>query len=187
LGPELREQATEPVAAYPEQRGQTWDGPKAPPCRNSLLDDWIDARLLAEHTAKVGPLIVFPFILVALVVMARSRIFDNWDIGGAVLAVLVGYVLWSIAMAALLNFGAERARQKALEGMQADLLWLKGAGAGFDKLADRFPTLIDRVTNLRKGAFAPFFQQPLVQAILVPLGGAGGIQLLDLLLYARTQ
>jgi len=40
---------------------------------------------------------------------------------------------------------------------------------------------------MRKGAFAPFFEQPLVQAILVPLGGAGGIQLIEFLLYARTQ
>ena len=117
LGPELQAQATTLVEAYPEQRGKSRDYPRAPECRNSLLDDWIDARLLAEHTAAVGSLIVFPFILVALVVVARSRIFDNWEIGGGVLIVLVGYVLWSIAMAALLNNGAERARRKALEGM----------------------------------------------------------------------
>ena len=135
----------------------------------------------------MGPLIVYPFVLIALTVVARSRLFDNWQIGGAVLIILVGYVLWSLAMAGLLNYGAERARRKALEGMRADLLWLKGAGRDFDKLADRFPSLIEQVSTLRKGAFAPFFEQPLVQAILVPLGGAGGIQLLDLLLYARPQ
>jgi hypothetical protein len=187
LGPEMHEQATQLVAAYPNQRGKAWEGGEAPPCRNSLLDDWIDAWLLAEHTAQVGPLIVYPFVLIALTVVARSRLFDNWQIGGAVLIILVGYVLWSLAMAGLLNYGAERARRKALEGMRADLLWLKGAGRDFDKLADRFPSLIEQVSTLRKGAFAPFFEQPLVQAILVPLGGAGGIQLLDLLLYARPQ
>lgn len=182
LGPQLEGEASKLVAAVPSQRS---DGSAPQPDRNSLLDDWIDARLLAEHTAAIGRLIVFPFILVALLVVARSQLFDNWYIGGPVLVGLVVYVLWSIAMAALLNHDAEQARRKALRGMEADLRWLKGA-TGFDKFKDAFPDLIDQVRRLREGAFAPFFEQSLVQAILVPLGGAGGVQLLDLLIHART-
>lgn len=183
LGPHIEDQAKTLIAADPGQREATKKAGTG--CSNSLLDDWIDVRLLAEHTASIDRLIVYPFILVALLVVARSRLFDNWDIGGAVLILLVVYMLWSIAMAALLNLSAERARQKALEGMAADELWLKGAGSDFDKIAEAFPGLLAEVKALRKGAFAPFFEQPLVQAILVPLGGAGGIQLLDWLLHAR--
>jgi hypothetical protein len=203
LGPELRRQAAEPIAARIIDR----DGPPAaateghaalygygsvaaPPLRhgrNSLLDDWIDARLIAEHTAAIGPLIVFPFILLGLVVVARSPLFDNWAIGGDQLAAVIGYVLWAVAMAAMLNIGAEMTRRKALTGMEADLLWLKGAGPDYAKLAERFPDLIAQVRNLRQGAFAPFFEQPLVQAILVPLGGAGGVQLVEYLMFARSQ
>jgi hypothetical protein len=198
LGPDLRDAAARPIVpqivereGFPEVDGrpatddgavQTEDSP-----RNSLLDDWIDVRLLAEHTAAIGPLIVFPFILVALMVVARSQLFDNWQFGGSVLFVLVLYVLWAVGIAFLLNFGAEVARRRAVDRMEADLLWLQGAGAGASKLAGRFPTLIEQVRNMRKGAFAPFFEQPLVRAILVPLGGAGGIQLIEFLLYARTQ
>jgi hypothetical protein len=79
----------------------------------------------------------------------------------------------ALAMAALLNYGAESAREKALRRMQADLLWLKGAGPDYAGLTEQFPGLIEQVRNLRQGAFAPFFQQPLVRALLVPLGGAG--------------
>jgi hypothetical protein len=198
LGPDLRDAAARPIVpqiverqAFPEAdakpatdgAGVQTDGSS----RNSLLDDWIDVRLLAEHTAAIGPLIVFPFILVALMVVARSQLFDNWQIGGSVLFVLVLYVLWAVAIAFLLNLGAEVARRRAIDSMEADLLWLQGAGPGASKLAERFPTLIEQVRNMRKGAFAPFFEQPLVQAILVPLGGAGGIQLIEFLLYARTQ
>lgn len=187
LGPEVEAQAGNLVAPDPDQREAARRTQTK--CDNSLLDDWIDAKLLAEHTAEIGRLIVYPFILVALLVVARSRLFDNWDIGGAVLILLVLYMLWSIAMAALLNLSAERARRKALDGMADDELWLEGAGAkfSFDKLAKSFSRMTDEVKTLRKGAFAPFFEQPLVQAILVPLGGAGGVQLLDWLLYARAQ
>lgn len=187
LGPELREQACELVAAYPDQRGKLWDGPDGVPCTNTMLDDWIDARLLGEHTAAVGRLIIFPFILLALLVVARSRLFDNWEIGGSVLAVFLVYLLGSIALAAMLNYGAEQARRKALNGMEADLRWMRGAGGAYKDLAATFEDLIQEVRTLRKGAFAPFFEQPLVRAILVPLGGAGGVQLLDWLLYARAQ
>ena len=181
LGPQVEGEAVQRVAAAPNRRS----GAASSSDRNSLLDDWIDARLLAEHTAAIGRLIVFPFILVALLVVARSQLFDNWYIGGAVLVGLVVYVLWSIAMAALLNYDAEQARQKALRGMEADLRWLNGA-PGFDRFKGIFPDLIDHVRKLREGAFAPFFEQSLVQAILVPLGGAGGVQLIQLLIYART-
>jgi hypothetical protein len=189
LGPELRQLAAAPIAARIADRDGFWPVPAPPgrPGRNSLLDDWIDARLIAEHTAAIGPLIVFPFILLALAVVARSPLFDNWAIGGDQLAVLIGYVLWAIAMAAMLNIGAEMTRRKALTGMEADLLWLKGAGPDYAKLAERFPDLIAQVRNLRQGAFAPFFEQPLVQAILVPLGGAGGVQLVEYLMFARSQ
>ena len=179
LGPDLADKAAAPIAARPRERGAAKAGQ-----RNSILDDWIDARLLADHTAAVGPLIVYPFILVALVIVARSQIFDNWDMGPGVLAVMLCYLLWSIGMAALLNHGAERARRKALEGMQADLLWLNGSAS--KDLSGSFHDLIENMKGLRKGAFAPFFQQPIVQAVLVPLGGAGGIQLIEFLLYARS-
>lgn len=161
-------------------------GPNGPEPRNSLLDDWIDARLLADHTAAIAPLIFFPLTLLSLLIVARSPMFDNWAIDGPVLVVLVTYVLWTIAMATMLNFAAETARRKALENMRKDLLWLQGADAKYKLLAEHFPSLIKQVEDLRKGAFAPFFEQPLVRAVLVPLGGVGGIQLLDMLAFARS-
>jgi hypothetical protein len=183
LGPQLAPAAKGRVAAVPRQRS---DDNRPKPDRNTLLDDWIDARLLAEHTEVVGRFIIFPFILVALLVIARSPLFDNWYLGGAVLAGLIVYSLWSITMAAVLNLDAERARKKALLGMEADLRWLGGAETPFDKLKEPYEKLVDQVRNLRQGAFAPFFEKPIVQAILVPLGGAGGVQLIQLLMYART-
>ena len=45
--------------------------------------------------------------------------------------------------------------------------------------------LIAQVENEQRGAFASFFDQPLLKAVLVPLGGAGGTQLFDYLLLGR--
>jgi len=86
----------------------------------------------------------------------------------------------------MLNISAEIARRTALEAMRSDLMWLQGSGEKYRLLAERFPSLIVQVEQLRKGAFAPFFEQPLVRAVLVPLGGAGGLQLLELLSFSRS-
>lgn len=153
--------------------------------RNTLLDDWIDMHLLAEHTKAIGRLIFLPFVLVALLVVARSKLLDNWAIDGAVLIALISFALGACAMAALLNITAEYARKRAVVRMQEDLLWLDGAGSSYDTLAKKFPALIEQVKTMREGAFAPFFEQPAVQAILVPLGGAGGIKLVEALVLAQ--
>jgi hypothetical protein len=169
---ELKALAEERVAVRAVDRGGAAG-------RNTLLDDWIDMRMLGEHTAVIGPLIIFPFILVALMIIARNHLFDNWQMGTNLLVMFAGFILWSLAMAALLNYGAEAARRLAMERMQADLLWLKGAGPRYAKLAEQFDGVIGQVGALRQGAFAPFFEQPLIKALLVPLGGAGGIQLVE--------
>ena len=137
LGPELQALATRRVEAAVGERTVAGRGGRTVR-RNSLLDDWIDMRLIGEHTSAIGPLIVFPFILISLMIIARSRLFDNWQAGGGLLIMFAGFVAWSIAVAALLSFGAEGARRKSLERMEADLIWLKGAGAAYAPLADQF-------------------------------------------------
>lgn len=153
--------------------------------RNTLLDDWIDLKLIADHSTRVGPLVLLPFVLLALLLVARSRLFDNWHLGDIVVIVVASLITLAIVNAALLKHGAERSRALAIERMQADLEWLKGAGPRWSGLVERYPTLIGQARTLRTGAFAPLFEQPVVRAVLVPLGGAGGVQLLDLLLFAR--
>lgn len=176
----LKALATERIAARIEDRSR----PHAIK-RNTLLDDWIDVHLLAQHTRSIGKLIFYPFGLVALLFVARSRILDNWSIGGAVLVALICFVLWSFAMAAMLNIGAEYARKTALKRMDEDLTWLEGADPRYEKLLHRFPKIIEKVDTMREGAFAPFFEQPMIQAVLVPLGGAGGLKLLEALVLGR--
>lgn len=182
LGPSLAERASRAIRARPRERNDA-----SSPARNSILDPWIDANLLADHTEGISKLIFFPLILLGLLFVARLQIFDNWSPNNVVFIVLVGFLLWMIGVATVLNIGAEIARRRALEFMQMDLLWLKGCSSAEDQaLAEQFPSLIAQVKELRRGAFAPFFEQPLVRAVLVPLGSIGGLQLIELLSLVRA-
>ena len=154
---------------------------------HTLLDNWIDVRLIGRRTAAVAPLIVGPLVIVAMLVVARSRLFDNWAITLPVALAICALLIWLVLLAVLLKLAAERARDKALRQMQADLLWLSGLGAAslLAPLVEPFKKLIDEVRTTHHGAFAPLFEQPLFQGLMVPLGGIGSTQLFDYLLLAR--
>lgn len=168
------------LAAVPWQRSYL-----VLPQRHTLFDNWIDVQLIGRRTAAVAPLIVGPLVLVALLVVARSRLFDNWAITMPVALAICAYLVWLVVLAVMLKRAAEKAREKALRRMQADLLWLMGAGSDWQPLVEPLKRLIDEVRNNQEGAFAPLFEQPLFKGLMVPLGGIGGAQLFDYLLLAR--
>ncbi len=43
------------------------------------FEHWFDVRFIAQLTDSVGKLIYYPFIIIAIMVAARWRYFDNWD------------------------------------------------------------------------------------------------------------
>jgi hypothetical protein len=57
-----------------------------------------------------------------------------------------------------------------------------GAAAAPDAVRQtRVRIVLDEVKSMCQGAFTPFFQNPVVQALFVPFGGVGGLTLLDFL------
>ncbi|MDC8774341.1 hypothetical protein [Roseateles albus] len=150
-----------------------------------LLDDWLDVQVVARRTAYVSRLVIGPFLVLALLVVARSRLFDNWSLTPAIAVAISLYLVWLIVLASLLKIAAENTRKRALASMNADLRWLAGSTAEMAVLVEPFKRLIASVESNQTGAFAPLFEQPLLKALLVPLGGAGGAQLFDYLLLAR--
>ncbi|MCE4556034.1 hypothetical protein [Pelomonas cellulosilytica] len=167
--------------ARPEERTKAEGGFP----RHTLLDDWIDVQVVARRSAPVARLVIGPFVVLALLVVARSRLFDNWALTPAIAVAVSVYVLALISLAFLLKQAAENTRRRALESMQADLRWLAGSGKPMSDLVEPYKRLIAQIENEQRGAFASFFDQPLLKAMLVPLGGAGGTQLFDYLLLGR--
>lgn len=167
--------------ARPEERSKDSGGF----AMHTLLDDWIDVQVVARRSAPVARLVIGPFVVLALLVVARSRLFDNWALTPAIAVGVSFYVAALIGLTLLLKQSAESTRRRALESMQADLRWLAGSGKPLSDLVEPFKRLIAQVENNQHGAFAPFFDQPLLKAMLVPLGGAGGTQLFDYLLLGR--
>lgn len=172
--------------------------------RGPHLDNWIDLQFVALRTRAVGGLIYYPFIVLSLMLLSRNPVFDDWYMpkGGVFLAVSCALIALSCAMG--LRVMAERSRRHALAAIDNDLL--RAAGGNSSALAaaariwrapyalespPRAPTarqlelLRERVEDLRDGAFAPFSQQPLLKALLLPFATFGGTTLLDYMALAN--
>jgi hypothetical protein len=162
----------------------------------SHLDDYLDFQLIVLATRRIHGLIYLPFVLLFFMVLARSSIFDAMDFPLALVFVTglaLGYALYS---AVLLRRSAEAARAKALEHYDARLLAqarLKDspsvatantvvARTHTPISAEQIKLLMERIRSTREGAFAPFTQQPVLQALLLPFGGYGGVQLVEYLI-----
>ena len=89
----------------------------------------------------------------------------------------------------------EAARTKALEHYDARLLVQEGqkdspppvdasipAATSTPINAEQIKLLMERIRNTREGPFASFTQQPALQALLLPFGGYGGLQLVEYLI-----
>jgi len=167
--------------ALPEDRGF-----KGGPACHSLLDDWLDVQVVARRTELISGLVIGPFVVLALLVVARSSLFDNWSLTPAIAISVCIYLGWLIVLAALLKLAAENTRRRALSSMNADLQWLCGQkNAELAQLVEPFKRLIASVECNQTGAFAGLFDQPLLKALLVPLGGAGGTQLFERFLQVQ--
>ncbi|MBS0453655.1 MAG: hypothetical protein JSS14_20345 [Proteobacteria bacterium] len=150
----------------------------------SYLDNWIDLEFIACRTKCVTRLIYFPFVVLSLFLVSRSAAFDDWymPVVGIVLAVLGAGV--ALACAVVLRFSAEASRRYAMERLRDDITRFSGgdgASARFGPKAAQLTLLLNRMDHLHEGAFAPFWQQPLLKAVLLPFATLGGTTLLDYL------
>jgi hypothetical protein len=149
---------------------------------------YVDLMLSARMTESVGEIVLYPFILSVLLLVARSQLFDNWVTPWGLLAVIsIGLVLVIIS-ALSLRQSAERIRRYTIEQLIKVEVRLRG-GPSPEEAKSCSPEAVrlmrEVATNLRTGAFAPLNEQPIVRALILPFGGAGVMSILEYLLMAK--
>ncbi len=144
--------------------------------------EYLDVEVIAARTEAVGRLIVYPFVVLFLVIVSRATLFDNWSWPLSLLLVLSMSSAYAVVCAVVLRRAAERARAETVERLRANLLHaVGGAEPGAPARCAQIRLLIERVQELRQGAFAHWSHNPLVKAILLPFGGLGLLTLLEVL------
>jgi hypothetical protein len=154
---------------WPESAAKGWG------VSEEIADEALAIDLIAQKTKVVGNLIYCPFAVLLLVILSRNSYFDRWDWPLSLLLIsLINSLLVLIGLA-VLWLSARKARQWALEGLEAKRMRL-----GSDQTR-HVEYLIEQVRSVREGAFAPLSENPIILALIMPLGGISVTSLLDLL------
>jgi hypothetical protein len=144
--------------------------------KEACISHWLDIKVIEMWTDIVSPVIYYPFIVLCLMILSRSPLFDNLGTPYQLMVVFGVSGLYAAACAFKLRGVAERARGMALERFTHLLVRAKGQG-GAPTIASQIEIMTREIESLRRGAFAPLTEQPVVRALLLPISSAGGLTL----------
>jgi hypothetical protein len=150
---------------------------------DDLAAIWLSLKLIAERTRWVGNFVWYPSLIIAGIFAATFTVeYGQYRFESNPVTLLVS-IAFIVAAVVLLRQAAENWRADVLRRLayrRLALLALPGAPALLvpPPIAGPAPTnkdavaqldaLIALVTQLRDGAFAPYSEQPLVRAVLLP-------------------
>jgi hypothetical protein len=146
---------------------QSW---RSPPLSEEELSAYNEIFFVADRTHVVARLIWYPFIILTLMIVARSSFFDNWSWSPGLLTIYVINACWALGSAILLRRAAEQLRGATLSNLQLSRV----RGRAIEAKRATFDELIAEIRGLKKGAFAPLSDQPFIRAVLFP-GAAVGL------------
>ena len=133
--------------------------------------------MIVHATQRIRWLIYLPFVGIFFMVLSRSNFFDAMDFPLALVFVIGFALAYALQSSWRLRKEAEAARTTALkyyEDLRSSQTWPPIN-------TEEIHLLMERIRNNREGAFAPFAQQPALQALLLPFGGYGSIQIIEYL------
>ena len=142
---------------------------RSPPLTEEELSAYHEIFFVAQRTKVVAPLIWYPLLVLTLLVVARSSLFDNWTWPPGLMLIIGITAAWALGSAMLLRRAAEHLRETAL----SDLRRFRLLGQESDVKRRTFDELMAEIRDLKTGAFAPLSDQPFVQAVLFPGAGLG--------------
>jgi hypothetical protein len=141
------------------------------------LDDYLDFQLIVRTTQRVQSLIYLPFVSIFVLVLARSNFFAAMDLP-LPFVLIVGFALaYLLCSARLLRKRAEAMHTTVLKNYET----LQSMPTWPPIYTEKIDRLIGRIRNTNAGVLAPFAQQPALQALLLPFGGYGGVQIIEYL------
>jgi hypothetical protein len=145
-----------------------------------FLDELIDIHFISEHTKLTGNIVYYPFVILTLMIFARSRIFDDWHIPTALVLIYLLIGVLSLVSILCLRRAVKEAKENVLNQLNTMLRMLALHSEPSARILEtQTQRAIKEILANRQGAFIPLAQEPAVQAILLPLGGWGGQALLQ--------
>jgi hypothetical protein len=145
-----------------------------------LLAEWIDMQLIATLTEHVGRLVYYPAIIFFIIFISRNNWWDRWTWPAGLVIVFGFNMFLALASIIILQKAARKAQTVGVKNLQARVEAAEQEAAPDPKThrAAIARQLLQEVQTLNNGAFAPFWDNPIIGALLIPSGGSVLIELL---------
>lgn len=148
--------------------------------------------IMAEYTEHIKYLNVYSFIVLSLMIIARNGYFDNWNMNIGLLFIFVTLGIYSFACTILLHMAVKKCKDDTVARLKKEIVFLnrnilkenKVGNSDYEKAnfeIEHIQFIINTIESIRKGAFRPLHKQPLVQAALLPFGGASSLLFINFL------
>lgn len=148
--------------------------------RREVALPWLRVELAARRSAAITPMIYHPFLFIAVLIVSHSTLFSPWRISLQQLVVVAATALAMLFCASKLRVSAEAVRTDCLDRLGAELQRLQGWSAPPNAECEQLRGLLRLVNGDRRGALAPFSQQPLIRSLILPLISLAGTSAADL-------
>jgi uncharacterized integral membrane protein len=167
-------------------------------CRKRLMDPddlegYADVKFVAFYTKEASCIVVYPFIVLAVMIVARSQFFDRWSWPVSVIIFLALVILFIVLCSFSIRRAARGVKEDALK--ELDSLRLKSI-ASDGPLSWRhqifhnanYTALIERayedIKSEADGAYAPWFLDRAAGAFLIPSAGTLIVKVFEYLFSA---
>ncbi len=137
--------------------------------------------MLAEYTEYIKYSNIYPFIVLFLMIVARSCYFDNWNMNPGLLIIFVALGMYSFACTIILHQEVKKCKYNMVTELKKKIICLNRAkvnSGDYEKVSfgnDQVRYAINAIESIRKGAFRPLIQHPLFQAAVLPIGGTSSL------------
>ena len=138
------------------------------------LQRWRGVHLLAERTAELEKIVYYPFAVLLLLILSHSGLVDYWKFAPSVAIVLFTGFLVNAACFLFLRVYMGRLRKSALSSL------MQAQSNRTEELA-ALDAIFDKVKAEDRGSFRPLGRNAIFKAPLIPLGGYGGLYLIEYL------
>jgi hypothetical protein len=149
------------------------------------IEPWLDVAVIGRASALLGSYLISAFGVMTLLLVSRSPLFDTWEMNPGIVFGFASLSAGAVGFLVRLQWLASKAKAQGIGALEANLD-RRGRAVGTQNEEYRqLSELLERVRGVREGAFAPALSHPLLQAVMLPVGGVGLIQLIEYLMFAR--
>ena len=150
-------------------------------------------EIIVIRSKVVDTLIYLPFLILTLILVSRSYYFDQWHTSiQTYIVILLGAGI-ALSSAIRLRRTANKARKRALENLEElykqyfheensrgnPLIDKKNRNSY--QMSEKIRIIIRDIQSLEDGPFLPISKHPIVTSVFMPLGGLGGLYLIEYL------